>query len=453
MQRRSLLAGAAALAVPRLGGALITPAHAQGAAAGTTVVFWHAMTGANAEELNRQVAAFNAQSGSGGAQVQAVFKGTYPELLSAAIAAWRANQAPHLAQVFEVGTASMLAAGPAVKQAWQLIQETGAGIDPAAYIPAVKGYYSLSDGKLASVPFNSSTAILWYNKDQFEKAGLDPEKAPATWPELVRMADAIRAKDASPVAMTTAWPSWIQFEEYAAIHDVPFATEGDGFDGLGAELLVNKPPFVKHLQRLMDMAKAGTFRYAGRDSAADPVFLAGQCAMQFNSSGNRGDISRGAKFRWAPAYLPYDPELTKTPINSIIGGASLWCMTAKGRTEAEYKATAQFLAFLAQPANAATWHQHTGYVPVTTAAFQLTEKDGYYAKNPGADLPARQLQRGHVTANSRGIRLGRLPEIRTILYEEMEHAFAGQQGAQAALDTATERGNKVLRDFQRTARG
>lgn len=446
MQRRSLLAGAAALAVPGLAS---RPARAQ-AAGGPTVLFWHAMTGANAAELERQVAAFNAR---GGARVQAVFKGTYVELLPAVIAAWRANQAPHLAQIFEVGTASMLAAGPAVEQAWQLIAQTKAAIDPAAYIPAVKGYYSLADGKLASVPFNSSTAILWYNKDQFEKAGLDPEAPPATWPDLVRAADAIHAKGASPVAMTTAWPSWIQFEQYAAIHDVAFASEGDGFDGLGAELLVNKAPFVKHLQRLMDMGKAGTFRYAGRDSAADPVFLAGQCAMQFNSSGNRGDISKGAQFRWAPAYLPYDPELIGKPINSIIGGASLWCMTAKGRTQAEYDATARFLAFLAEPANAAAWSQATGYVPVTGAGFDLSQKQGYYGKNPGADLPVRQLQRGTMTADSRGIRLGRLPEIRVIIQEEMERALAGQQGAQMAMDTATERGNKVLREFQRTARG
>ena len=453
MQRRTLLAGAAALAAaplaPRFAETLTTPARAQ-ASGRATVVFWHAMTGANADEVARLAAAFNAQSQT--AQVQPVFKGTYPELLSAAIAAWRADQAPHLAQVFEVGTASMLAAGPAVKPAWQLIEQTKAAIDPNAYIPAVRGYYSLSDGRLASVPFNSSTAVLWYNKDQFEKAGLDPEKPPATWPELVTMAQAIKAKNASPVAMTTSWPSWIQFEEYAAIHNVPFATKADGFDGLDAQLLVNKLPFVKHLQRLMDMAKDGTFRYAGRDSAPDPIFLAAQCAMQFNSSGNRGDISKDAKFRWAPAFLPYDPELIATPINSIIGGASLWTMTAKNRTEAEYKGAADFLAFLAQPENAAAWSQHTGYVPVTTAGSELTQKQGFYARNPGTDLPVRQLQRGHVTDNSRGIRLGRLPEIRVIIQEEMERALQGGQTAQAVLDTAVERGNKVLREFQRTAR-
>ena len=106
-----------------------------------------------------------------------------PETLTAAIAAWRADQAPHLVQIFEVGTGSMLAAGPATKQVWKLAEETGVTLDPAVYIPGVRGYYSLPDGRLASMPFNSSTSVMWYNKDAFKAAGMDPEKAPATWPD------------------------------------------------------------------------------------------------------------------------------------------------------------------------------------------------------------------------------------------------------------------------------
>jgi sn-glycerol 3-phosphate transport system substrate-binding protein len=169
MHRRSLLAGAAALA------AAPTTAFAQ--AAKTKIVFWHAMTGANGDEINRIARDFNASQSA--VEVEAIFKGSYPETLTAAIAAWRAGQAPHIAQVYEVGTGSMLAAGPAVKQVWQLAQETGLKIDPATYLPAVRGYYSLADGRMASMPFNSSTAVMWYNKDAFEMAGLDPEKPPA----------------------------------------------------------------------------------------------------------------------------------------------------------------------------------------------------------------------------------------------------------------------------------
>ena len=443
MNRRTLLTGAAALALsPTL------PGLAQGTK--TRVVFWHAMTAALAEEVNRLSTAFNASQTE--FEVQPVFKGSYAETLTAAIAAFRAGQAPNLVQVFEVGTGTMLAAGAAVKPAWQLIQETGADIKPANYIPAVRGYYSLADGRMASVPFNSSTAVMWINQDAFEKAGLDPAKPPATYDELTQAADTLKTKGGTPIVISSGWFSWIHMEEYAAIHNIVFASDGDGFSGLGAVLEINKPDFVKQLQRFLDWQKDGLFKYGGRDSAADGVFLSGQAAIGFNSSGERGDLIKSAKFKWADAFLPYDPAIIKQPINSIIGGASLWTMTAPNRPEAEYKGTAAFLAFLAQPQNAADWHQHTGYVPVTLAGYDLSKQQGYYEKNPGTELPIQQLTRGTVTDNSRGLRLGRLPEIRNIIYEEVEKALQGQQTAQAALDSATSRGNRVLREFEKSVR-
>ena len=445
MLRRTLLGGAAALAVPA---AFASAARAQ--AGKTKVVFWHAMTAALGEEVNRLASAFNASQTQ--YEVQPIFKGTYAETLTAAIAAFRAGQAPNLVQVFEVGTGTMLAAGAAVKPAWQLIAETGADIHPDAYIPAVRGYYSLADGRMASVPFNSSTAVMWINKDAFEKAGLDPAKPPATYDEVQAAGEALKSKSAVAIPISTGWFSWIQLEEYAAIHDIALATEGDGFDGLGAQLNLSQPNFVKQLQRFMDWQKDGIFKYGGRDSQADAVFLSGQAGIGFNSSGERGDLIKSAQFKWAPAFLPYDPAIIKQPINSIIGGASLWTMTAPNRPAEEYKAVAGFLAFLATPENAASWHQHTGYVPVTLAGYELSKQQGYYEKNVGTELPIQQLTRGTVTANSRGLRLGRLPEIRNIIYEEVEKALQGQQGAQAAMDSATTRGNRVLREFEKSAR-
>ena len=441
MLRRTLLGAAAALAA-------IPATRAEGAR--TRVVFWHAMTAALNDEVNRLAAAFNASQTT--YELVPVFKGTYPETLTAAIAAFRAGQAPNLVQVFEVGTGTMLAAGAAVKPAWQLIAETGADIKPENYIPAVRGYYSLADGRMASVPFNSSTAVMWINQDAFEKAGLDPAKPPATYDGVMAAGQALRAKNAVPIGISTGWFSWIHFEQYAAMHNIAFATEGDGFDGLGAQLQLSQAPFVKQLQRFLDWQKDGIFKYGGRDNQADGVFLSGQAGIGFNSSGARGDLVKSAQFKWAPTYLPYDPALTTTPINSIIGGASLWTMTAPNRPAEEYKGVAAFLAFLAQPENAASWHQHTGYVPVTLAGYELSKTQGYYAKNAGTELPIQQLTRGTVTPNSRGLRLGRLPEIRNIIYEEVEKALQGQQGAQAALDSATARGNRVLREFEKSVR-
>ena len=445
MKRRAVLAGTAgALAA----GVLPRVAGAQGAP--VKIVFWHAMNARLGEEVNKLCAGFNASQQA--TVIEPVFKGTYPETLTAAIAAWRAGQAPHLVQMFEVGTGSMLAAGPAVKQTWELIKETGTAINPDQYIGAVKGYYSLPDGRLASMPFNSSTPVMWYNKDMFEKAGLDPEVPPATWPEVLAAARALKSKAVAPSVMTTSWLPWVQLECYAAMHDVPFATLQNGFEGLGTELVINTPPFAKQMTRLNDMSKEGLFKYAGRDNGADPLFAAGEVAIAFMSSGSRAAVSRDAKFRWAEALLPWDPEVRTEPLNSVIGGASLWTMTAPGRAAPEYKGVAEFLKYIAEPKQDAAWHQATGYVPVTHGGFELSKQEGYYEKNPGADVPIRELARGTVTPNSRGFRLGRMTEIRNIEYEETEKMLQGQQTPQAALDNAVARGNKVLRDFEKANR-
>jgi sn-glycerol 3-phosphate transport system substrate-binding protein len=439
MKRRTLLAAPLAFAATRAR-----------AAERTKIVWWHAMTAALADEIARIADGFNASQDQ--VEIQAIYKGGYADTLTATIAASRAGQAPHLVQVFEVGTGTMLAAGKAVKPVWELAKETGLAIDPKAYIPAVRGYYSLTDGRMASMPFNSSTAVMWYNKDAFRKAGLDPDVAPATWQEVRKAAETIKAKDAAPVAMTTSWPVWIQLEQYSALHNLPFATKSDGFDGLDAELVFNTKPHVKHIERLLEMSKDGSFKYAGRDTAPDPLIVSGEAAISFGSSSSRGNLVKSAKFDWGEAYLPYDPEIIKKPENSIIGGASLWIMTAPERTPAEYKAVAEFLKYIGRPEVDSTWSQKTGYVPVTFAGYELSKQQGYYTKNAGADIPVEQLARGSLTPNTRGLRLGRLPEIRNIIQEELEKALQGGQTAQQAMDVAVTRGNKVLREFAKAVK-
>jgi sn-glycerol 3-phosphate transport system substrate-binding protein len=293
---------------------------------------------------------------------------------------------------------------------------------------------------------------MWFNRDAFRKAGLDPDHAPATWQEVRAAAEAIKAKDAAPVAMTTSWPTWIQLEQYSALHNLPFATKSDGFDGLDTELVFNTAPHVKHIERLLEMSKQGTFKYAGRDTAADPLIVSGEAAISFGSSSSRGNLVKAAKFDWAEAYLPYDPEIIRTPMNSIIGGASLWVMTAPNRTAAEYSAVAAFLKYLGKPDVDATWAQNTGYVPVTFAGYELSKQQGFFSKNVGADIPVEQLARGTVTQNTKGLRLGRLPEIRNIIQEELEKALQGGQTAQQAMDAAVARGDKVLKEFAKSAK-
>ena len=414
------------------------------------VEFWHGLSQPEGGMLEKVVSDFNASQTK--YEVNSTFKGSYPETMVAAIAAFRAGTAPHIVQMFEVGTATMMAAKGAVKPVYELMKEAGVPFDPKVYVPAVRGYYSTSDGRMLSMPFNSSTPITWYNKDAFKKAGLDPEKPPRTWEETREAAKKIRAANAAACGFTMAWPTWTQVENFGAIHNVPLSTKANGMDGLDTELKINSPLHVKHLQTLMDMHKEGTFKYGGRDGAGNSLFTSGECAMIHASSGMRARVVSEAKFQWGATMLPYYKGTPGAPKNSIIGGASFWVMTSSKRTAEEYKAVAEFFGYLARPEVDAKWHMDTGYVPITLAGFALASGQGYYIKNPGTDLAFRQLTLTEPTANSRGLRLGNMPEIRVIMQEEMEKAFQGQQTAKQALDSAVQRGNVVLRNFERTNR-
>jgi len=414
------------------------------------VDFWHGLTQPLGGILEKVAADFNASQTK--YQVNATFKGSYPETMMAAIAAFRAGNAPHIVQMFEVGTATMMAARTAIKPVYELAQETGVNIDPKNYVGGVRGYYSTPDGKLVSMPFNSSTPIAWYNKDAFKKAGLDPEKPPRTWEETWAAARKIVASKAASCGYTMAWPTWTQYENFSAIHNIPLATKANGMKGMDAELKINSPLHVKHLQNMMELQKAGVFKYGGRDGVADALFPSGECAIFHGSSGMRARVIREAKFQWGVAMLPYYKGTPTAPKNSIIGGASFWVMTGPKRTTDEYKAVAEFFQYLSRSEVDAKWHMDTGYVPITIAGFALASGQGYYIKNPGADIPFRQLTLTEPTENSMGLRLGNMPEIRVIIQEEMEKAFQGQQTAKQALDSAVQRSNVVLRNFERTNR-
>ncbi|MCR4392425.1 MAG: sn-glycerol-3-phosphate ABC transporter substrate-binding protein UgpB [Candidatus Acetothermia bacterium] len=413
-----------------------------------TIEFWHAATGALADALNTVVNDFNNSQTT--YFVNAVYKGSYAETMSAAIAAFRAGKPPHIVQIFEVGTATMMAATGAIYPVYQLMADTGVPFDPEQYIAPVKGYYSDAAGRMVSMPFNSSTAVLWYNKDAFRAAGLDPDNPPRTWAEVRAAAKKIVETGAAKIGLSCAWLTWTQFEQFGAIHNTPFATRANGFEGMDAVLELNHPLYVRHLQTLIDMAKEGSFTYGGRDATPDALFPSGEAAMLIASSALRARVAREAKFEWGVTYLPYYDDAVQIPHNSIIGGASLWVMRRPDASLELYKGVAEFFRFISQPEADAKWHMTTGYVPLTFGGYEVAKAEGYYDQNPGADIPILQLARPNPTENTRGLRLGNLPSIRTVIYEEVEKALQGQQTAQQALDNVVKRGNAILREFEAT---
>ena len=430
--------------IAALAAALILLCQANLGLAATEVVWWHAMGGALGERVNDICKGFNKSQSE--YKVTPVYKGNYTETMTAAIAAFRAKKQPHIVQVFEVGTASMMAAKGAVYPVYQLMSDTGQPFDQSAYLAAVAGYYTTPDGKMLSMPFNSSTPVLYYNKDAFKKAGLDPNKPPRTYTELAEYSRKLIKSGAVKYGLTCGWQSWVLIENFSAWHNLPIGTLANGFEGLGTKFEINSPQHVKHLQALADWQKENIFKYGGRRSDPNPLFIEGKCAFLMNSSASRAGVKKGAKFDFGMSYMPYWKDIKGAPQNSIIGGATLWVL--KGRKKAEYKGVAKFLTYLSKPEVQAEWHQGTGYVPITNAAYKLTQKQGYYKKNPGADIAIKQLNYKKPTANSKGLRFGNYVQIRDIFNGELEALWSGKKDAKAALDSMVQRGDKLLRKFE-----
>jgi sn-glycerol 3-phosphate transport system substrate-binding protein len=416
-----------------------SPAHAV-----AEIAWWHAMSGELGRQLEKLAADFNATQTE--YRIVPSFKGNYTETVTAAIFAFRSRGQPAIVQVNEIATATMMAAKGATYPVFELMRDEAEAFSPTAYLPAITGYYTDIAGNMLSFPFNASTPILYYNKDLFRAAGLDPEVAPKTWPEVGAAAKRLRAAGAA-CGFTTAWPSWINIENFSAFHNLPIATRANGLGGLDAVLTFNNPVTVRNIAQLAVWQATKVFDYSGRATSAEPRFQNGECGIFIGSSATRADIRANSKFEIGYGMLPYWPDVEGAPQNTIIGGATLWVL--RDRPRDEYKGVAKFFAFLSRPEVQASWHQNTGYLPITRAAFDLTRAQGFYDRNPGTAISIEQITLKMPTENSKGLRLGSFVLIRDVIDDELEQAFSGKKSAQAALDSAVERGNRLLRQFER----
>jgi sn-glycerol 3-phosphate transport system substrate-binding protein len=427
--------------------AMLTSLTGPGWTAAVDIQFWHAMSGERGREVEKLATDFNNSQSE--YRIVPVFKGLYTETMTAALFAARIKQQPAIVQIAEVATATMMAAKGAVYPVYELMRNEQVPFNEAAYLPAVTGYYTDLAGNMLSFPFNSSTPILFYNKDQFRVAGLSPEKPPRTWPEIEAASQQLRAAGVS-CGFTTEWPSWINVENFSAFHNIPIASRQNGMAGSDAELKLTNPLLVGHIAALAEWQNNKLFDYGGRANRAERKFYSGECGIFLGSSAARADILANAKFDVGYGMLPYWPDFGGVPQNSIIGGGSLWVL--RERPAAEYAGVARFFAFLSRPEVQAAWHQATGYLPITQAAYELTRAQGYYERNPGTDTSIKQITLNPPTPNSLGLRLGSFVLVREIVESELEQAFSGNKSARAALEAAVSRGNEILRKFEQTNR-
>jgi len=296
------------------------------------------------------------------------------------------------------------------------------------------------------MPFNSSTPVLWYNVDAINAAGV---KAPKTWGDVKTVAQAL-VDNGMECGLSFGWQSWVMIENFSAWHNLAVGTEENGFAGFDTKFTFNNDRVAARLDDIASMSEGNLFKYGGRRGDSLPMFTNGECGMWINSSAYYGSIKSQAKFKFAQTMLPLDTTITETPQNSIIGGATLWVLS--GHESDEYKGLAKFMTYLSSADVQAWWHQETGYVPITTAAYELSNEQGFYDSNPGTDTAIQQLSLNTPTANSRGVRFGNFVQVRDVINEEMEAIWAGDKTAKEALDAAAKRGDALLRKFERSVK-
>jgi sn-glycerol 3-phosphate transport system substrate-binding protein len=392
-----------------------------GTATAADIRLWHSMNGARGADFERIVARFNASQKE--FRVVPTYKGQYDEAAVEAVTARRTARAPHIVQASELGGAYLLEQRDLVRPLWQVLERPDAGFGAEELRDA--------DGRLVALPLGRATPVLYYNRDAFRVAMLDPAKPPVTWYEMVPVLAALVGAG-SDCALTMAWPASALLENMAAWHNQAFAND---------RLMFNNRLAVRWVSTLATWQKSGYFTYFARRGEAEARFLAGECALLAASSANYQELRARAKFDLGIAQFPYYDDFDGAPLHTLASGSAFWVMASRGA--ADYAGVARFLAYFSRPQVQAEWHQKTGLVPLSADAYELTRKSGFYAVNPGYEIPVRQLLvRG--TPNWRSLRLGQFPKLRTIIDEEIESAWQGRKSGLDALNQAVSRGNAFL---------
>lgn len=441
MKRYSLLAAAASVI------AMASGAHAQER---TKFEFWYGLTGELGEVMAKQCQLFNESQDK--YEAVCVGQGGYDKAEQNTIAAYRAKQHPTLVQIYDAGTVNFMLSG-AIYPANKFAEDYKIDVDWDAYFPGIANYYATSTGEMWSFPYNSSTAVLYWNKDQWAKIG--KTEAPKTWTEFA--ADLKALKEAGvECGFAFDFDTWMNLEQFSAINGLPIATLDNGYGGLGAEVEFHQTAFADHMKNFKDWMDAGYAQIQTSQVGKNLIqsFADGTCASTTSSIANHGVVgsTKTEGMNWDVAMLPVLEEGKRT--NSIVGGASLWIM--EGKTPEEYEATAAFVKYVTAPDTGEKYiAENTGYIPVTTAGFELLKSEGFYDQEgyAGRETAIESLTASDVTPLSRGIRLGNFTSIRAEVRAELEAAFTGQKDMETALSDAADRSNQILRRYEQTYRG
>ncbi|RCW23196.1 carbohydrate ABC transporter substrate-binding protein (CUT1 family) [Ciceribacter lividus] len=411
--------------------------------AATNITWWHGMGGRNGEVINEVAQKFNeAQSECA---LTPVSKGTYEEALSAGIAAFRSGEQPNILQVFDAGAATIINAKGAVVPAEDLIKNAGYDFNRDDFIEGVRYFYADSTGKFVGMPFNSSAPIMYVNTDALTKVGVE---APKTWEEFEAIAP--KLKEAGYIPLVQSQLTWEFTENFFSRHNLQFASNNNGYDSVtDTTINVTDPNHVMMYEKLKAWYDQGLFGYYGAGwSDNQKPFEEGKVALWIGSSGSFGGLQKTATMPFSATFLPYWKSIIPEGVHTFIGGASLFAMA--GKPEAENKCVASFFHFLTSPEIQKFYHQSTGYVAITKAAYELAKKEGYYNEKPAAEVGIQQLSLPGAEWD-KGYRMGFYPQIRTVMEREYNRIFSGETTPKDAMDAIKKEADELLARFAKTA--
>lgn len=411
--------------------------------------YWYGLSGQLGDVVQQTCDRFNASQDK--YEISCIGQDGYANAVQNSIAAFRAKQHPTVVQAYDAGTADLMMSGE-FYPVHQMMADFNIKIDWNDYFPGIANYYASSKGELFSMPFNSSTPMLYVNKEHYAAAGLDA--FPKTWEQFEENLKKIKASDRD-CAYAYAPSTWIDLEQFSMAHGVPIATNNNGYDGLDSEYVYNTTIHVKHMENIKRWYDENLLEIRTSQGGlnARDSFAQGECSHYFGSIASHQAVTNlvDGKFDWEVTMIPvYEGTERK---NTVVGGASLWVLS--GKSDDEYRGAAEYLKFLATPESEEFWSTNTGYIPVTKTGFNTLVSKGFYDNAPykGRELALDSLTYTDPGPLTRGIRLGGFIQARSEWTNEVQAALQGDKTMQEALDIAVKRSNAILNKFARTYRG
>nr|WP_312288886.1 ABC transporter substrate-binding protein [Clostridium chromiireducens] len=408
------------------------------------IVFWHSMGGGGGEAINEMVDKFNKEN-KNNIIVTAQYQGEYDDAINKIKSSKDKKSYPDVMQLYDIGTRWMIDSKLSTPMQKFIDEEK---YDTSALEQNLLGYYTV-DKKLNSMPFNSSTPILYYNKTAFKEAGLDPEKAPTDFEEIKAYSEKLTKKDGNTVTQygySMAIYGWF-FEQFLAKQLTPFANNGNGRESSATAVdFKNNGGGLKILKAWKSLYDQGLLGNFGRKTAdTQQAFIAGKTAMFIDSTASLNAVLKGVngKFEVGTAFLPKINKDDKGGVS--IGGGSLWILNKDD--DAKQKAAFEFIKFMVSPEQQVYWNEKTGYFPVTTKAYDLQEMKDNLAKTPQFKTAIDQLHASPI--ESRGALLGVFPEARQTNETNIEAVLQGKLTPEEAIDASEKSINSAIEKYNK----